>query len=98
RVQPGRRAPAVGAPLLSGGADLVAVVDGFAFDLRRPGVTQVDLDALWLALLWLGDRDLEDAGFEARLDGPGVDALGEGQGPAEGAGGTLDAVVALAVV
>src|SRR4051794_1165413 len=56
----------------------------------------VDGDPARLALLGLGDADLEHAAVEAGGHGLGVDALGQGQRAAERAGGALDADVALA--
>ena len=61
-------------------------------------VADLDRDAARLALLGLGDADLEDAVVEARGHGVGVDALGQRQRAAEGAVRALDADVALALV
>jgi hypothetical protein len=68
-----------------------------ALDGGRPGA-DLDGDAARLALLGLGDADLEHAVLEARADGLGLDALGEGQRAPERAVRALDADVALALV
>src|SRR5215218_1574463 len=73
--------------LASGGRRRLVPLDGLLATLG-------DRDAARLALLGLGDADLEHAAIEARLDGVGVDALGQGQRPRERAEGTLHAVEA----
>ena len=64
----------------------------------RGTLADLDLDAARLALLGLGDPDLEDALFEGRDDLLGVDALGQTQRAAELARRALDADVALALL
>src|SRR5206468_11766164 len=66
-------------------------------DLGGPGA-DLDGHAARLALLGLGDTDLEDAAVEARADRLGLHALGQGQRAAERAVRALDAHVALALV
>src|SRR5437763_13307505 len=63
--------------------------------VRRGAVAHRDGDLARLALLRLGNADLEDAPIERGLDGAGVDALGEGQRAVERTGRALDAVVAV---
>src|SRR3954447_22715944 len=64
--------------------------------LRR--AADADRDLARLALLGLGDVDLEHAAVEARRDGLGVDALGQRQRARERAERALDAVVAVLVL
>src|SRR3982075_3528233 len=68
-----------------------------ALDGRR-AVADLDLQLAGLALLGLGDADLEDALVERGGDRVAVDALGHRQGAAERAGGALEAGEALAAL
>src|SRR5688572_23781972 len=91
-----RRARRSGLAEGSGTEGCALLLGGGPLDARV--AADADLDPLRLALLGLGDADLENAVVELRLHLVGSDALGQRERPREAAERALDPVVALVAV